>query len=115
RSRSRAGREMTSRRLSAFPDAARAFAFPLTPANRRRLVVGGLLNAVPVAGACWSAGYTLEAIRRLNAGEEALPEWRGWGRLFVEGVVYYVIPTLYLFPALALYAACTGIAAAVPV
>jgi hypothetical protein len=87
----------------------RAFAYCLEGEAWRRLAIGGLVNAVPVVGACWASGYALAVMRRAAGGEDDLPEWRGWGRLFVEGLAYYVIPTVYLFPALALFAVATGI------
>jgi hypothetical protein len=76
----------------------------LASPNRRHLALGGLVNAIPLAGPCWASGYALEVARRAASGDDSLPEWKGWRRFFIDGIAYYLIPTIYLLPALILYA-----------
>lgn len=59
-----------------------------------KLIVGGLLNLVPVANLL-SAGFSLEAMRLGTQGQEKLPEWEKWWDKFVLGLMGAIISVIY--------------------
>jgi hypothetical protein len=59
-----------------------------------KLIVGGLLNLVPVANLL-SAGFSLEAMRMGTQGHEKLPEWENWLDKFVLGLMGAIISVIY--------------------
>lgn len=66
----------------------------------KKLIVGILLGIVPIIN-FFVSGYIVETARRTMKKDFELPEWRGWGELFVSGLLYTVIGFIYTLPALA--------------
>lgn len=61
----------------------------------KKVVIGGLLSFIPVLNLVVS-GYVLRKLRMAAMGEPNLPEWKGWGELFVGGLKLLVVVFVYL-------------------
>ncbi len=76
------------------------------PRWKGKLAVGGLLVlvasfvSVPLFWLVLPVqGFALRIMRRTARGEPpALPEWQGWGELFIDGLKLWVIGFVYLLP-----------------
>lgn len=81
-----------------------AFQHPFRdPQAVRKLLLGAVLNTLPILNLL-AFGYTLRLLEQVLEGEEkCLPQWEGFGDLFVRGVkvlfvgsVYVALPLLLL-------------------
>lgn len=52
-----------------------------------KLLIGAVLNFIPVLGSMVVAGYALRATRRVAHGNYMLPEWDDWMNDFVRGLI----------------------------
>jgi hypothetical protein len=64
----------------------------------KKLLIGILLSIVPVVNFL-AVGYMLETARKTMKKDSSLPEWEGWGDLFVKGLLSVVIEAIYFIPA----------------
>ena len=66
-----------------------------------KVAIGGVVSAVPILSFC-EMGYLVRLLRSvIGKKEEVLPEWSDWGKLFSDGIIYFVISFVYmLVPAL---------------
>lgn len=64
----------------------------------KKLLIGILLSIVPVIN-FFAMGYMLETAKRSMKKDSSLPEWTGWGDLFVKGLLSIVIEAIYFIPA----------------
>ncbi len=83
-----------------------AFRYPFhSPEGMSRFLVGVALLLlslfVPILPAIFVYGYVLQVMRRVIEGEPpALPEWKNWGRLGIDGLRGLVAAAVYLGPGL---------------
>jgi hypothetical protein len=83
-----------------------AFRYPFcSPEGLSRFVVGVALLLlsffIPVLPAIFVCGYLMLVMRRIIQGEApALPEWKDWSRLGVDGLRSLVVAAIYLGPGL---------------
>lgn len=62
-----------------------------------RLLVGCLINFIPMVGQIFLCGYILRYTRKiLRGGDADLPPWDEWGRLFVEGSWASVVVSAFI-------------------
>jgi hypothetical protein len=64
----------------------------------KKLLIGILLSIVPIVNFL-AIGYMLETARKTMKKDSSLPEWAGWGDLFVRGLLSIVIEAIYFIPA----------------
>lgn len=64
-----------------------------------KFLIGGILFFVPILQVL-TLGYLLQYARRVRKDADlALPEWTGWGRLFMDGLLMLVVwVPFFLFP-----------------
>src|SRR3989344_7690417 len=77
-------------------------------ADFNKLLIGVLFLLIPIvniATGFFVRGYRLEAAKNYN---KKLPEWRDFGKLFVRGLLSWVISIIYLMPAFILLAISVG-------
>ncbi len=75
----------------------------------KKVLIGGLLNIIPVVGSLFTYGYMIETTKRVIDGYPTpLPEWDDWGGKFMKGLIYFVIGLVYFLPLL-LVMICVGI------
>lgn len=67
----------------------------------RKLIIGCLLNIIPIIG-FFATGYTMKAGEITLKNKKDLPEWTDWGRLFVDGLLAFVIGVVWFLPAIIL-------------
>lgn len=61
-----------------------------------KIAIGGVVSAVPILNLC-AMGYIVSLIRGIiKKKEEILPEWSDWGKLFTDGILYFVILVAYM-------------------
>ena len=77
-------------------DLEKAARFPTTNSEwKRKVLIGGLLNIVPIINFL-SIGYAYMVFRRaVERGPMDLPEWEDWGKLFLRGLILFVIALIY--------------------
>ena len=61
-----------------------------------KIAIGGVVSIVPILQFC-AFGYIVNLIKQTLKKEEAiLPEWTNWGKLFTDGIIYFVIVLVYM-------------------
>ena len=61
-----------------------------------KIAIGGVVSIVPILN-FFAFGYIVNLIRQTLKKEEAiLPEWTNWGKLFTDGIMYFVIGLIYM-------------------
>ena len=61
-----------------------------------KIAIGGVVSVVPILQFC-TFGYIVTLIRQTLKKEEViLPEWTNWGKLFTDGIIYFVIGLIYM-------------------
>jgi len=64
-----------------------------------KVLLGGVLQLIPIAGTFMVLGYTLRIARNVAQGAaRPLPEWTDFGGLFKDGFYAFVITIVYLLP-----------------
>lgn len=68
-----------------------------------RLIIGGLLEFVPIIGWFFVAGFMLKCYEHGTENRDEMPEWSEWGAKFADGfmvflisVIYMIVPLLFL-------------------
>jgi hypothetical protein len=91
------------------------FRFPFqAPQWQGRFLVGSALvlagSVVPVVPLIFVAGYVLQVMRQVLAGQEPeLPAWDDWGKLTRDGLKVSAITLVYLAPALLVFVLGMGL------
>ena len=76
----------------------------------KKILIGGLLNIIPLVGSLFTYGYMIETTKRVIDGYPTpLPAWDDWGGKFMKGLIYFVITLVYFLPLL-LVMICFGVA-----
>lgn len=78
-------------------DVVGAFQAPATEQSwMNKVVIGGLVNIVPIVNFI-AMGYSLKYFEGLLSGtNEHLPEWQGWGDLFMIGLKAFIVTLIYM-------------------
>jgi len=79
----------------------------------KKVIIGGILNMIPIVNLL-AYGFMVRKFKMAVMGETQLPEWKGWGELFVQGLKYLVVSLVYMIvPVLVLLVmfALTGLSA----
>ena len=74
-----------------------------------KLIIGCALNIVPIVNFL-SMGYVLKSGGMTLKGNNKMPEWQDWGKLFVTGLLSVIIALIWMIPALILFAIGGGTA-----
>lgn len=68
-----------------------------------RLIIGGLLEFIPIIGWLFVSGYMLKCYEHGTAGRDEMPEWSQWGQKLADGfmvilvsLIYMIVPLLFL-------------------
>jgi hypothetical protein len=86
----------------------KAFRFPFEGNGLGLVLIGGLINLVPILNFL-CLGYAVEVMERVNDGRYEMPSWSDWGRKFLKGLGYLAISLFYLFiPLLVILAGGAG-------
>jgi len=90
-------------------DIGKAFGFVFDDENWvRKVLIGGLLNIIPLLGQLFTCGYLVETARlSMEDPSTKMPEWDDWGGKLVKGLIYFVISLVYSLP-LIIVALCFG-------
>ncbi len=68
-----------------------------------KLLIGGIINLVPVIGLIVVVGWMLEIGRRVaSGGSEVLPDWSDFGIYLVRGLKAFVVVIVYALPVIIL-------------
>ena len=94
--------------MPAYIEIVQTFKRPFT--DVKKLLIGILLSVVPVVNFI-TLGYFLEC-SGVKKSKPGLPEWKNFGKLFVNGFFVFVIGLLYLVPAVLVLFLVTGAALA---
>ncbi len=65
----------------------------------QKYIIGILLSIIPIIN-FFALGYVIESTRIALKKDYSLPEWKAFGRLFVDGFYSFVIAVVYFIPAL---------------
>ncbi len=80
----------------------------------KKVLLGGVITLIPIAGPLFAFGYAVEAMRNVIAGQEVpLPELGDFGSKLVEGLKVWVISFIYALP-LVLFGICAQSGSLVP-
>ena len=61
-----------------------------------KLIIGTILNAIPILGGIFVVGYYLKRIKFVLEGNYELPEWEQFWDIFVMGLKAWVVSLTYL-------------------
>jgi len=61
----------------------------------KKVIIGGILSMIPIVNFV-VYGYVLRRFKMAMMGEAQLPEWEGWGEMFVLGLKYIVVSIVYM-------------------
>ena len=75
--------------------------------DMRKLLIGLVLSVIPIANFI-TIGYWLENAKTATTKAMKLPEWKNFGKLFVEGLVIIVLGIIYSIPAFLVFYALLG-------
>jgi len=91
-------------------DFGKAFTYVFEDKNwMMKVLVGGLISLIPIAGIILVIGYMLTAMKNIADGQaEPLPEWSNFGEFFMKGL-YAFVGVLILFIPVIVLACCVGI------
>ena len=65
----------------------------------KKVLIGGVINLIPIVGFFFTAGYMLETLKNVMEGRSLpLPEWDDWGGKFMKGLMLFVIGLIYSLP-----------------
>jgi hypothetical protein len=62
-----------------------------------KLVIGVIIMLIPIVNLI-GLGYFLQCARQTMKKSSALPEWTGWGSLFVTGLIAAIITVIWAIP-----------------
>ncbi len=76
----------------------------------KKVLIGGVVNIIPIVGLFFTAGYMLETIKNVMEGRPLpLPEWDDWGGKFMKGLMAAIIGLVYSLPVIVLTLCFTGV------
>lgn len=76
----------------------------------KKVLIGGVINIIPIVGLFFTAGYMLETIKNVMEGRPLpLPEWDDWGGKFMKGLMAAIIGLVYSLPVIVLTLCFTGV------
>ena len=76
----------------------------------KKVLIGGVVNIIPIVGLFFTAGYMLETIKNVMEGHPLpLPEWDDWGGKFMKGLMAAIIGLVYSLPVIVLTLCFTGV------
>jgi len=76
----------------------------------KKVLIGGVVNIIPIVGLFFTAGYMLETIKNVMEGRPLpLPEWDDWGGKFMKGLMAAIIGLVYTLPVIVLTLCFTGV------
>jgi len=65
----------------------------------KKVLIGGVVNLIPIVGFFFTAGYMLETLKNVMEGRSLpLPEWDDWGGKFMKGLMVFIIGLIYSLP-----------------
>jgi hypothetical protein len=65
----------------------------------KKVLLGGVLNLIPLVGLFFTSGYMLETLKNVMDGRQLpLPEWDDWGGKFMKGLMLFIIGLIYSLP-----------------
>ena len=78
-------------------DIGKALKFPLDDQNWIvKILIGTVLMIIPIVN-FMPIGYVYNIFKKvLNKEEPSLPEWEGWGDLFIRGLMVFLIMLVYI-------------------
>lgn len=81
-------------------DATRSFKYWLEDKDWiKKVLIGGVLNLVPVVGQAFMWGYGLRQLKNVTEGRELpLPEWDDWGGDLMRGIMVFLGYLVYAIP-----------------
>ena len=62
-----------------------------------KAIIGIILSMIPIVN-IFVSGFAVRAARNSMDGNEELPEWDGFGSMFMEGLTVSIISIIYLIP-----------------
>ena len=77
-----------------------AFKRPFT--DIKKLIIGLIISIIPIVNFI-ATGYHLECAKTALSRKFKLPEWKNFGKLFVNGFLGLVISFVYLLPAILIF------------
>ena len=72
-----------------------------------KVIIGGILSIIPIINFI-ASGYEFKVMKNAINKTPGMPEWKGFGDLFVKGLVIFVIALLYLIVPLIIFGAIAG-------
>lgn len=67
----------------------------------KKVLLGGVINLIPIVGFLFTTGYMLETIKNVMEGRPLpLPEWDDWGGKVMKGLMAFIIGLVYSIPIL---------------
>ena len=66
-------------------------------ADLTKFIIGAVLSIIPIVNIL-AMGYELKCAKSAMNGKYELPEWTGWGDLFMKGLLMVVIAIVYVIP-----------------
>ena len=81
-------------------DATRSFKYWLEDKDWiKKVLIGGVLNLIPVIGQAFMWGYGLRQLKNVTEGRELpLPEWDDWGGDLMRGIMVFLGYLVYAIP-----------------
>jgi hypothetical protein len=65
----------------------------------KKVLIGGVLNIIPVIGQAFMWGYGLRQLKNVKEGRELpLPEWNDWGGDLMRGIMVFLGYLVYAIP-----------------
>jgi hypothetical protein len=72
-----------------------------------KVIIGGILSIIPIINFI-AFGYEFKVMKNAISKTPGMPEWKGFGDLFVKGLVIFVIALLYMIVPLIIFGAIAG-------
>jgi hypothetical protein len=81
-------------------DATRSFKYVFEDKDWiKKVLIGGVLNIIPVIGQAFMWGYGLRQLKNVTEGRELpLPEWNDWGGDLMRGIMVFLGYLVYAIP-----------------
>jgi len=73
----------------------------------KKLLLGWIISLIPIVNFI-AFGYQLECGRSANKGKLKLPEWKGYGELFIHGFLSIIIWLIYSIPVIIVFGIIVG-------
>jgi hypothetical protein len=75
----------------------------------KKVLIGGVLNLIPIVGLFFTSGYMLETLKNVMEGRPLpLPEWDDWGNKFMKGLMTFIIGLIYSLPLIVIMCCLAG-------